>query len=270
MIITGNLIQPHCHQEKVPSYSRIRLSFFFSLSLVNKTLLTLESLLQHQGIGSRKQCRHLIQEGFVQINHQRCLEPKSQWNPREIELTIDETPWHYREHIYLVLHKPAGYECSRSPQHHPSVFTLLPDHFLRRNVQPVGRLDQDTTGLLLLTDQGNWAHTLMSPKHHIEKEYRIQTKHPITSTQLDKLCQGVQLKDQALPSLPLKCIQIDTSTLHLTINEGQYHQVKRMIAAAGNRVQTLHRLRIGSFNLPSNLLEGQWKDLTIEELKTIC
>jgi 16S rRNA pseudouridine516 synthase len=227
--------------------------------------IALESLLQHQGIGSKKQCRQFIKEGLITINDEVCFDPKSKWVPTEIELKIDDQPWLYREHVYLVLNKPAGYECSRSPQHYSTVFSLLPDYFFRRNVQPIGRLDQDTTGLLLLTDQGEWAHRLMSPKCHIEKEYRVYTKHPITVEQIRALKQGVQLKDQEKNSIPSQCIQIDDCILHLSITEGQYHQVKRMIAAAGNRVESLHRFRIGGFRLPDDLSEGLWRDLSDTE-----
>ena len=229
----------------------------------------LERLLQSQGLGSRRQCRLLIKDGFVEVNGQICDDPNSQFIPSDIHLKIDGIEWIYRENIHLVLHKPAGYECSRIPQHHSSLFTLLPESFLRRTIQPIGRLDQDTTGLLLLTDQGAWAHALTSPKRHVEKGYRIHTKHPVTEELLHQLRQGVMLKDQTEPSYALHCEQTDSHQLHFTISEGQYHQVKRMIAAAGNRVEQLHRFRIGGFHLPEDLAEGEWRDLTQEEILMI-
>jgi 16S rRNA pseudouridine516 synthase len=230
---------------------------------------TLEYILQHQGIGSRKACRQLIEAGAVSLEGEVVLDPKHKVEPEQMQLCIDDEPWVYREHVCIVLNKPKGYECSRQPQHYSSVFTLLPAHFIRRAVQPVGRLDQDTTGLLILTDQGKWAHTLMSPKHHVEKEYRVHTKHAITPTQIANLQAGVQLNDQSDVSVPIQCVQFEEHILHLTIAEGQYHQVKRMIAAAGNRVVELHRLRIGQFVLPTNLEIGQWQDLTPEERNQI-
>ncbi|HEY9102938.1 pseudouridine synthase, partial [Chitinimonas sp.] len=133
--------------------------------------LALERLLQSQGFGSRKAARGLIEAGRVAVNGQPCQKPDTAFTTEGLVLTVDGHDWPWREKLYIALHKPAGVECSRSPQHHSSVFTLLPPHFVERGVQPVGRLDADTTGLLLLTDDGPLNHALASPKRHVPKTY---------------------------------------------------------------------------------------------------
>jgi 16S rRNA pseudouridine516 synthase len=128
-----------------------------------------------------------------------------------------------------------------------------------RGVQPVGRLDQDTTGLLLLTDDGALNHRLTSPRHHVPKTYRVTLKHPADTGLCQRLLEGVQLHDEPAPSLAINCVLLDAATLRITIDEGKYHQVKRMVAAAGNRVEALHREAVGSVVLPEDLGPGEWR-----------
>jgi 16S rRNA pseudouridine516 synthase len=168
-----------------------------------------------------------------------------------------------------VLHKPVGYECSQKPKEHKSVYSLLPKHLRQRGdsgsrdgVQCVGRLDQDTTGLLLLSDDGQFIHQYTSPKKQLGKVYSVTTKHAITPDFLEKLSTGVILKD-AMGDTPepvnaTNLLQTSSHTLNMTISEGRYHQVKRMIAAASNRCEALHRIAVGEYTLPFDLAVGQW------------
>jgi 16S rRNA pseudouridine516 synthase len=133
-------------------------------------------------------------------------------------------------------------------------------------VQPVGRLDQDTTGLLLLSDDGAFLHRMTSPKHHVPKVYEVTTKHPIDARQVARLLEGVVLDDDPKPVRAAACEAMDECTLRLTLTEGKYHQVKRMLAAVGNRVEGLHRSRIGGLALPADLAPGQWRWLEPEDL----
>jgi 16S rRNA pseudouridine516 synthase len=157
-----------------------------------------------------------------------------------------------------MLHKPAGYECSQKPRHHPSVMSLLPAPLRTRGVQPVGRLDEDTTGLLLFTDDGALIHRLTSPKHHVAKVYEVGTKHPIADSQLAQLLAGVVLDDDPTPVRAAAAVRSADCALSLTLTEGKYHQVKRMLAAVGNRVESLHRSTFGAWALPASLAPGQW------------
>lgn len=197
-------------------------------------------------------------------------------------LEVDGRSWPLRERAVVMLNKPRGYECSLKPRHHPSVMSLLPSPLRLRGLQPIGRLDEDTTGLLLLTDDGELNHRLTSPKWHAAKVYRVGCKHPMAEEARDRLVAGVVLDDNPEPVRALAVELLGTGhpapgntadtaeapALHyvdLTIGEGRYHQVKRMVAAVSNRVETLHRTRMGGLELDPALPTGQWRWLTIEE-----
>lgn len=226
---------------------------------------TLERLLQSQGFGSRKACRALIEAGRLGIDGQICRQPATSLLPDGLVFELDGQRWPWRAQLYLALYKPPGFECSRNPQHHPSVLQLLPAHFVERGVQPVGRLDADTSGLLLLSDDGAFIHALASPRRHVAKTYRVSTRHPVDAGQLTALLDGVQLHDEPAPLAALAAEPVAERVLDLTIDQGKYHQVKRMLAAAGNRVEGLHRLAMGSLRLDgpplAGLAEGQWCEL---------
>jgi 16S rRNA pseudouridine516 synthase len=144
------------------------------------------------------------------------------------------------------------------PRHHPSVMSLLPAPLRTRGLQPVGRLDEDTTGLLLLTDDGTLIHRLTSPKKHMPKVYEATTRHPVDERELTALRTGVVLDDDPAPVAALEALATGEHGLRLTLTEGRYHQVKRMVAAVGNRVDALHRSAIGAYRLPPELAPGQW------------
>ena len=220
--------------------------------------MQLERLLQTQGFGTRRECRALVRVGAVAVSGAACDDPFAEFDPSGLEFTLDGTAWRYREKAYLLLHKPAGIECSRSPRHHPSVLSLLPAPLARRGVQPVGRLDEDTTGLLLLSDDGAFIHALTSPRRKVAKVYEATLKHPVEDGLISVLSAGVVLHDDPTPVAARMCERLSERVLWLAIDEGRYHQVKRMVAAAGNRVETLRRIRIGGLDLPADLPEGGW------------
>jgi 16S rRNA pseudouridine516 synthase len=234
-----------------------------------RLFMDLESILFSQGFGSRRQCRTLIADGRVAIAGAPLTDADAQLDTTGLAFDVDGTRWQYQERAYIALNKPAGYECSREPQHHLSVFSLLPPQFAERGVQCVGRLDQDTTGLLLLSDDGQFVHAFTSPKRKVPKVYVATTRHPLDDTQLDALRGGVLLHGESKPSAALAAAARDAHTLELTVLEGKYHQVKRMVAAASNRVEALHRERIGGFALPVGLAEGAWKWLDEADLAAL-
>ncbi len=254
---------------------RLRRGFFVSgpAMPVSNRPQPLERILQSQGFGSRKTARALVQAGRVAVNGQPCHQPDASFATDGLLLTVDEQPWPYRERLYLALHKPANYECSRTPQHHASVFSLLPEHFIARGVQPIGRLDADTTGLLLLTDDGPYNHALASPKRHVPKTYQVSLKHAADSSLVAALLAGVQLHDEPAPLAARACSLLDEHQLLLTLDQGKYHQVKRMVAAAGNRVVALHRVAMGGLRLDApplqQLAEGEWCELDADGLALI-
>lgn len=228
--------------------------------------MQLERLLQKHGFGTRKGCRALIRNERVAINGQLCDDPFADVETENLVFTVDGVDWPYAEFASLILNKPAGYECSRKPVHHPSVLELLPVQLRERDVQPIGRLDEDTTGLLLITDDGQLNHQLSSAKRKVPKVYLATTKHPVDQAQIDALLAGVLLNDEPEPIRAAACEIAGECLLRLTVTEGKYHQVKRMVAAAGNRVEALHREAVGELKLPTDLKPGEWRWLSAADL----
>lgn len=221
--------------------------------------LTLERALQSQGFGTRKWCRELIEDGDVIISGVTITDSDTRIETEGLEFSVFGEPHRYREHLYIALNKPADYECSRKPSHHPGVLSLLPEQFTRRDVQPVGRLDHDTTGLLLMSDDGSFIHAQSSPKRHIPKVYVATTQDPVTPQLVEKLLGGVKLHDEPAPLAALTCRMVDTHQIEIVLEQGKYHQVKRMLAAAGNHCAALRRSQIGKLKLEAlELAEGEW------------
>jgi 16S rRNA pseudouridine516 synthase len=220
--------------------------------------MRLAQILYSQGFGSRRECAALVARGEVQVAGHTVADPDAAVEPEGLVFTVAGRSWPFHHKALLLMHKPAGYECSRQPQHHPSVLSLLPGPLRQRGVQPVGRLDEDTTGLLLLTDDGPLLHRLTSPRHHMSKVYEVGTRHPVDEAQLAALRAGVLLHDDPTPARALAAAATGPCNLQLTIAEGRYHQVKRMLAAVGNRVETLHRSAFGGIALPADLAPGAW------------
>ena len=159
----------------------------------------LDRILQSQGFGTRKWCRELVEEGEVALGGEMVTDWRTTFETDGLEYSVYGEPWQYREHVYIALNKPADYECSRKPSHHPGVLSLLPEQFALRDVQPVGRLDHDTTGLLLMSDDGSFIHAQSSPKRHIPKVYVATTHDPVTPQLIKLLLGGVKLHDEPAP-----------------------------------------------------------------------
>ena len=238
--------------------------------------MRLEDILFSQGFGTRRVCAGLIQQGHVAVDGQVQTDAGEYYAPEGLQFSVQGTLWAFHEHAYVLLHKPAGTECSQKPSAWPSIYTLLPAPLRQRpnkgavqGVQAVGRLDQDTTGLLLLSDDGAFIHRMSSPKKHVPKVYQVTACHPITDAMVQQLPDGVVLDDDPKPVRAAACVQTGENTLDLTLTEGKYHQVKRMLAAVGNRVDALHRSRIGGLTLPADLAPGQWRFLSEADLALI-
>jgi len=231
--------------------------------------MQLERLLQKHGFGTRKGCRALIRNERVAVNGQICDDPFVEIDTAGLVFTVDGVDWPYAEFACLMLNKPVGYECSRKPMHHPSVLTLLPVQLRERDVQPIGRLDEDTTGLLLITDDGQLNHVLSSAKRKVPKVYLATTKHPVDQALIDQLLAGVLLTDEPEPIAAAAAEKAGDNLLRLTLTSGKYHQVKRMVAAAGNRVEALHREAVGELSLPADLKPGEWRWLTADDLQKL-
>lgn len=229
--------------------------------------LTLDRILQSQGFGSRKWCRQLIEDGEIAVAGNIITDYRASFETEGLSFTVFDETWLYREHVYIALYKPADFECSRKPSHHPGVLTLLPEQFTWRDVQPVGRLDHDTTGLLLMSDDGAFIHAQSSPKRHVPKLYVATTFAPVTDELVSQLLSGVQLHDEPGPLAAQSCRRIDEHRIEIVLEQGKYHQVKRMLAAAGNHCTALQRTAIGKLRLDQlSLDEGEWCFLEPEHL----
>ncbi len=239
--------------------------------------MQLQEILFTQGFGTRRVCAGLVQQGHVTVEGQPVDDAFAEFDAVDsLRFTVQGTPWIYQAKAYLMLHKPTGTECSQKPSTYPSIYTLLPSPLrLRPNkgavqgVQAIGRLDQDTTGLLLLTDDGQFIHRMGSPRHHVPKVYEVTAKHPVDDAQVQKLLAGVVLDDDPKPVRAAACEATGPLQLRLTLTEGKYHQVKRMVAAVGNRVEALHRSQIGALTLSDDLAPGQWRWLAPAEVEAL-
>lgn len=221
-----------------------------------------------QGFGARRECEGLIVSGFVRHDGTVIDDPDADIGTDGLVFEVEGRTWPFQTHALVMLHKPAGYECSQKPSTYPSVMSLLPVPLRLRGgkkggaadgVQPVGRLDADTTGLLLLTDDGALLHKLTSPKHKVPKVYELTVADPVTDAAIAELLAGVVLNDDPKPVRAAACVRTGEHQLALTITEGKYHQIKRMLGAVGNRVTALHRSAIGALALPADLAPGQWR-----------
>lgn len=243
---------------------------------------TLFSLLRSQEFGGRKECLAMLKAGAVEWAHEpedesidpvdfdwavesdgdKVLETSGLWI-RYNGLALPVLPA-----LYLALNKPAGVECSHQSEAHESVFSFFPEPFLKRGLQPVGRLDADTTGLLLLTNDGQFNHAVTAPRRKQPKVYRVVMKHPLTDAQIAQLEAGVVLRDDPRPTEPATVRRIGEREADIIISEGRYHQIKRMGAAVGNRVESIHRTAVGTLEL-GDLPEGEWRFLTGEEVEAL-
>lgn len=231
--------------------------------------LDLERILSKQGFGTRKQCRIMIVNEEITVNGEMCDDPDAAFELENLSFTVQGEAWDYREKSYLMLHKPSNYECSHKTQHHPTIYSLLPHPLVVRDVQCIGRLDEDTTGLILISDDGQFIHKMSSPKHKVPKIYEVTCKYPIVEANIHALLGGVQLVDEPAPIAALEVKQITENIIHMTLAEGKYHQVKRMVAAISNRVDGLKRVQIGKLKLPDDLKEGEWRWLSANDIAAL-
>jgi len=231
--------------------------------------IPLEKILFSQGFGTRRYCSDLVFAELVKVNGVLAQDPEERIATEGLILNVEGQNWEFHEKAYIAFNKPPNYECSHKTTHHPSVYSLLPTPFVERGLQCVGRLDFDTTGLLLISDDGQFIHKMTTPKKNIGKVYQITTPDPITQAQIDHLLNGVILDDDPKPCFATRCKQLSENTLAMTIVEGRYHQVKRMMVAVGNHVDKLHRVEIGSYVMPVDLAEGEWRWLYPQDLQQL-
>lgn len=229
----------------------------------------IDKLLASTGRWSRKEVRELVRRGQVLAGGVPVVRPEEKYDPADTAFQVQGEPVDCAPYVYVMLHKPAGVLTATEDRRQRTVLELLPDHLRRRGLSPVGRLDKDTTGLLLLTDDGPLAHRLLSPRHHVDKVYLAQVEGRIDQTDVDAMAAGMVLED-GLQCLPAGLEPVgDGSSCLVTLHEGKYHQVKRMLAARGKPVLALKRISMGPIRLDGGLEPGSWRYLTPQEREAL-
>lgn len=228
-------------------------------------MIRLDKYLCEMEAGTRSEVKAFIKKGRVTVNGETAKAPEQKVDETRDTVTLDGHSFSYQKFFYYMLHKPAGVVTAVRDHHDQTVLDLLVDA-PGKDLSPVGRLDKDTEGLLLITNDGALSHRLLSPVKHVPKTYLVHTKRPVTSQMCEKLEAGVEIGDET-PTAPAKAkLLSDTDCgLLLTITEGRFHQVKRMLQAVGNEVVYLKRLSMGALVLDETLSKGSWRALTEEE-----
>ena len=235
--------------------------------------MRLDKYLVACAVGSRTEVKNFLKAGRVTVNGKKEKSAKLQINEETDEICFDGQKLEYEEFVYYMMNKPQGVISATEDPKHKTVLDLLDDLARSKEVFPVGRLDIDTHGLLLLTNDGQLAHALLSPKRHVDKIYLALVDGIMTQEDVETFAQGIPLKDFTCKPAKLELVSIDReknqSLVRVTIAEGKFHQVKRMVAYCGKEVVNLKRLTMGTLALDENLKRGEWRRLTKEELENL-
>ena len=235
--------------------------------------MRLDKFLVACAVGSRTEVKNFLKTGRVTVNGEKEKSAKLQIDEETDEICFDGQKLDYEEFVYYMMNKPQGVISATEDPKHKTVLDLLDDYARAKEVFPVGRLDIDTHGLLLLTNDGKLAHALLSPKRHVDKTYLAQVNGIMTDEDIETFAQGIPLKDFTCQPAKLELVSIDTekdqSLVRVTIAEGKFHQVKRMVAYCGKEVVDLQRLTMGTLTLDEDLKRGEWRRLSKEELEVL-
>ena len=230
-------------------------------------MMRLDKMLAHMNYGSRKEVKELIRKGFVLVNGEVITDDDFKVDEINDEVIIADEKVEYKDKVYVMLNKPDGYISATFDNHDPTVIDLI-DEYNYLNIFPVGRLDKDTHGLLLITNDGDLAHNLLSPKKHVDKKYYLKFDGNITEKGIKAFEEGIIL-DDGYKTMPAKLIDLGNNEAHVIIKEGKFHQVKIMMERIGCKVTYLKRIEFGSLKLDETLEEGQYRLLTEEELNNL-
>ena len=235
--------------------------------------MRLDKILVACAVGSRTEVKNLLKAGRVTVNGKKEKSAKLQINEERDEIRFDGQVLEYEEFVYYMMNKPQGVISATEDPKHRTVLDLLDDLARTKEVFPVGRLDIDTHGLLLLTNDGQLAHALLSPKRHVDKTYLAQVKGIMTQEDVETFAKGIPLKDFTCQPAKLEILSVDSdkgeSQIRVTIAEGKFHQVKRMVAYCGKEVVDLQRLTMGTLVLDENLKQGEWRRISQAELELL-
>ncbi len=233
--------------------------------------MRLDKYLVHVGYGTRSTVQKLIKSKKVQVDDVVVQKPETSIDPEKAVVKIGGRIMDYQEFYYFILHKPAGYITATEDKKLPTVLDLLEEEDRNKDVAPVGRLDKDTEGLLVLTNDGKTTHELLSPKKHVDKVYYARVAGKVIPEDCEIFAKGMTLTDGTIfaPGKLEIITSGEESEVYVTIKEGKFHQVKRMVQAIGKEVVYLKRIKMGNFSLPEDLVLGEYRQLTKEELKQL-
>lgn len=232
--------------------------------------MRLDKLVSSQGACSRSDVKRLIKQKEILVNGVIAKDSSEKVDPELDVISVSGQVLSFKKHIYLMLNKPQGVVSATEDDTYPTVISLVPEEYMRPGLFPAGRLDADTTGFVLLTDDGDFAHDILSPKKHVEKTYVATLAEPLCDSDVKALQSGIQLKDgTSCQPAKIAILDPDGKTVEIKICEGKYHQVKRMFAACENRVLTLKRTAIGSLKIDEDLSIGQVREIDSDELSLI-
>ena len=229
--------------------------------------MRLDKFLANMGIGTRTEVKQYLKKGQVTVNDQLQKSPKFQINPEEDVICVNGEQVTYTDYVYLMLNKPQDVISATEDTQHRTGIELIPE-YQHLSLFPVGRLDRDTEGLLLITNDGQFNHDIMSPGKHVAKTYEVTSKHPITDEDIQRFSEGIELSDGEAQPAQLEKSDTDLKSF-VTLYEGRYHQVKRMFHAIDNEVTALKRVRIGQLELDPDLEPGAYRHLTDQDLNLI-
>ena len=227
----------------------------------------IDKIIASQGLYSRSDVKYLVNRKRVAIDGEVVRSSSQKADPEKNVITIDGKPLTVKKQIYLMLHKPKGYVSATEDKEHQTVLALVPPEWKGRDLFPAGRLDKDTTGLMIITDDGVLAHNILSPRKHVQKVYGVELDIPVTEEMQQGFAAGVELNDGICKEAEL--VITGEKTAEVTLKEGRYHQIKRMFGCYGAKVVELHRIAMGDLYLPDDLAEGECRELTEEELKKL-
>lgn len=229
--------------------------------------MRLDKFLSNMGAGTRSEVKQLLKKNAVMVNGKKEKQSKRQIDPEADEISVNGEVIAYIDKIYLMLNKPAGYVSAVEDAEHNTVISLI-EQYQYLDLFPVGRLDKDTEGLLLITNDGQFNHDVMSPNKHVSKVYQVEAAQPVTQDDVQRFKEGIELSDGKVKPAKLEITE-DPQIVFVTIHEGRYHQVKRMFHAIDNEVTKLKRVKIGNLKLDDNLLKGEYRELTETELELV-
>lgn len=230
----------------------------------------IDKLISSQSMMTRSDATKIIRSGIVTVNGTAVRSTSFKADPSVDDIKIGNVPFVYKKHIYIMMNKPDGIvSASRDPKE-KTVIDIVPDELKRPNLFPAGRLDKDTTGFVLITDDGDFAHNILSPKHHVEKTYLAETSCVIEDSFLDNMRNGMMLGDEQLMEAEIELIQNEKNPVYkIVLREGKYHQIKRMIGSTNAELLSLKRIKMGNLPLDETLSAGECREITAKELSLI-